>query len=80
MAAEKYEITPEDVREEAKMQRGTGDVESITIDKAKNGYTASIRYAPKTAAKSDGPVPYTEPEKLVFADIESLLEHLEECL
>ena len=77
--AEKYEITPDDVREEAKVQRGTGDVESITIDRAKNGYTASIRYATKRG-KANEPGPYVEPEKLVFNDIESLLEHLEGCL
>ena len=80
MAAEKYAITPEDVREEAKTQRGTGDIENIDITKAKNGYTARIRYAPTKSAKKDGPMPYTEPETLVFNDIESLLEHLEGCL
>ena len=56
-----------------------GDMESIHVERAKNGFSVSCRYKAKESKKNE-PMPYMEPEQYVFKSAEEVATFMEHAL
>lgn len=56
-----------------------GDLETISIDKAKNGFIVTERRASKPQ-KSGEPYNYVEPEKFAFSSADEAIAHVTKCI
>ena len=62
-----------------KEDSGKGDLRSIRITKAENGFSISCDYEPKPGKKNE-PSPYIPPEEYVFETSESVSSFVKEML